>query len=54
VSRGGGQALFRDAQRQDKGQWAQTEAQEVPAEHEEELHCFEGDGALEQAAPERL
>ena len=31
-------------------QWAQTEAQEVPSEHEEELlHC-EGDRALEQAA----
>ena len=32
------------------GQWAQTEAQEVPAEHEEELLPSEGDGALEQAA----
>ena len=32
------------------GQWAQTEAQEVPAEHEEELLYSEGDGALEQAA----
>ena len=28
----------------------QTEAQEVPAEHEEELLPSEGDGALEQAA----
>jgi len=37
------------AQRQDKGQRAQTEAEEVPAEHEEELHS-EGDGALAQAA----
>ena len=35
---------------QDKGQWAQTEAEEVPAEHEEELLPSEGDGALEQAA----
>jgi len=35
---------------QDKGQWAQTEAEEVPAEHEEELLYSEGDGALEQAA----
>ena len=26
-----GQALFSSAQRQDKGQWAQTEAQEVPS-----------------------
>jgi len=34
----------------DKGQWAQTEAQEVPAEHEEELLQPENDGALEQAA----
>ena len=31
-------------------QWAQTEAQEVPSEHEEELLPSEGDGALEQAA----
>jgi len=34
---------------QDKGQRAQTEAEEVPSEHEEELPS-EGDGALEQAA----
>ena len=33
-----------------KGQWAQTEAQEVPAEHNKELPQSEGDGALEQAA----
>jgi len=45
-----GQALFSSAQRQDKGQWAQTEAQEVPCEHEEEFVHSEGDGALEQAA----
>ena len=45
-----GQALFSDAQRQDKGQWAQTEAQEVPSEHEEELLHSEGDGALAQDA----
>ena len=32
-----GQALFSGAQWQDKGQWAQTEAEEVPSEHEEEL-----------------
>ena len=31
-------------------QWAQTEAQEVPSEHEEELLPSEGDGALAQAA----
>jgi len=36
--------------RQDKGQWAQTEAEEVLSEHEEELLCPEGDGALAQAA----
>ena len=34
----------------DKGQRAQTEAEEVPAEHEEELLPSEGYGALEQAA----
>jgi len=33
-----------------KGQWAQTEAQEVPSEHKEELLPSEGDGALAQAA----
>ena len=38
-----------NTQQQDKGQRVQTEAQEVPAEHEEELHS-EGDGALEQVA----
>jgi len=35
---------------QDKGQRAQTEAQEVPSEHEEEFLHSEGDGALEQVA----
>ena len=45
-----GQTLFSGAQRQDKGQWAQTEAEEAPAEHEEELLPSEGDGALAQAA----
>ena len=49
MSGGWGQTLFSSAQQQDKGQWAQTEAQEVPSEHEELLHS-EGDGALEQAA----
>jgi len=43
-----GQTLFSGAQ--EKGQWAQTEAQEVPSEQEEELLPSEGDGALEQAA----
>ena len=50
MSGGWGQTLFSSAQRQDKGQWAQTEAQEVPSEHEEELLPSEGDGALEQVA----
>jgi len=49
VSGGWGQTLFSGAQGQDKGQWAQTEALEVPSEHEEELLLSEGDGALEQA-----
>jgi len=50
VSGGWGQTLFSGAQRQDKGHQAQTEAQEVPSEHEEELLHFEGDRALEQVA----
>jgi len=50
VSRGWGQTLLSSAQRQDKGQRAQSEAEEVPAEDEEELLHFEGDGALEQVA----
>ena len=50
MSGGWGQALFSGAQWQDKGQWAQTEAQEVLSEHEEELLRSEVDGALEQAA----
>jgi len=50
VSGGWGQALVSSAQQQDKGQWAQTEAQEVPSEHEEELLPSEADGALEQGA----
>ena len=45
-----GQTLFSGAQQKDKGQWARTEAQEVPPEQEEELLHSEGDGALEQAA----
>jgi len=49
VSGGWGQTLFSGAQRQDKGQWPQTEAEEAPAEHEEELLPSEGDGALAQA-----
>jgi len=50
---GGGKipsSLWREKAPQDKGQWAQTEAQEVPSEDEEELLPSEGDRALEQAA----
>ena len=50
MSRGWGQTLSSGAQRQDKGQRAQTKAQEVPSEHEEELLHSEGDRALKQAA----
>ena len=50
ISGGWGQTLFSSAQRQDKGQWAQTEAQEVLSEREEALLHSEGDRALEQAA----
>jgi len=49
VSGGWGQTLFSGAQQQDKGQQAQSETEEVPAEHEEELLPSEGDGALAQA-----
>ena len=49
MSGGRGQTLYSGAQRQDKGQRAQTEAEEVPAEHKELLPS-EGDGALAQAA----
>ena len=50
MSRGWGQTLFSGAQQWDKGQWAQTEAEEVPSEREEELLPSVGDGALAQAA----
>ena len=50
MSGGRGQTLLSGAQQQDKGQWAQNEAEEVPSEHEEELLPSEGDGALEQIA----
>jgi len=50
VSGGWGQTLSSGAQRQEKGQQAQTEAEEVPSEHEEELLPSEGDGALAQAS----
>ena len=44
------ETLFSGAQQQHKGQRAQTEAEEAPAEQEEELLPSEGDGALAQAA----
>jgi len=47
---GRGQTLSSGAQGQDKGQRAQTEAWDVPSEHEEELLHSEDDGALEQVA----
>ena len=50
MSGGWGQTLHSGAHRQDKGQQAQTEAWEVPVEHEEELLPSEGDGALGQVA----
>ena len=49
MSRGWGQALFSSAHWQDEGQQAETEAEEVPSEHEEELY-LEGDRALEEVA----
>jgi len=50
VSRGWGRTLSRGAQREDKGQQAQTEVQEVSAECEEELLHSEGDRTPAQAA----
>jgi len=50
VSGGWGQTLSSGAQQQDKGQRAQTEAEEVLSEYEEELLPSEGDGTLEQVA----
>jgi len=44
------QNLFSGVQRQYKWQQAQTEAQEVPSEYEEELLHSEGEGALAQTA----
>jgi len=41
ASRGWGQTLFIHTQQQGKGQWAQTEIQEVPPEYEENLY-FDG------------
>lgn len=43
-------ALFRRAQWQNKGQWAQTGTREVPPECEKELLYFEHYRAPEQAA----
>ena len=47
---GWGQTLSSGAQHQDKGERAQTEAEEVLSEDEEELLPSEGDRALAQAA----
>ena len=49
MSGGWGQAFFSGVQWQDKGQRAQTEAEEVPAEDEKELLPSVAEGALEQA-----
>ena len=54
MSGGWGQTIFSGAQKQDKGQWAQTGGQEVPSEHEEALLHSEGDGALEQVPKEAM
>ena len=50
MSGGWNWTLCNGAQRQEKGQRAQTEAEEVPSEHEEEPLHSEGGRALEQAA----
>lgn len=48
--RGRSQSLFSCALQEDKRQWAQAEAEEVPAKYEGALlHC-EGERALGQAA----
>lgn len=49
-SSGWGQALCSGTQQQDKGQWAQTAAQKVPPEREEEVLSCEGGRALAQIA----
>ena len=46
--------LFSGAQWQDKGQWAQTEAREVPSEHEEELLPSEDWQSTGTGCPGRL
>jgi len=46
----GSQPVLRSAPSYRPRNWAQTEAEEVPAEHKEELLHSEGDGALAQAA----
>ena len=48
--RGQSRALLSGAQRQDKRQWGQTEAQEAPSEHQETFFHCEHDQALEQIA----
>ena len=46
----GARLFLSDAQRQDKGQWAQTATQGVASECEEKLLYWEGARALAQAA----
>ena len=48
MQRGGSQALFSGAKCQDNRQWAQTETQEAPSEHQETL--FQCAGELAQVA----
>lgn len=43
-----GQALYSAAQRQNSGQGAQTETQEVPYKHEEKCICFQETGYPEK------
>ena len=50
MQRGRSQVLSSDAQWQHKWQWAQTETQEAPSEHQETLFYCEGDCAPAQVA----
>ncbi|KAJ7415767.1 hypothetical protein WISP_76235 [Willisornis vidua] len=47
------EALLSGAKQKDKRQWAETYAQEVPPEYEEELLDCVGDRALEQITQRR-
>ena len=48
--RGWSQAVLTGAKQQDRRQWAETAAQEIPPEHEEELLYCVTDPTLEQVA----